>query len=76
VANPSIGSFTGSALSFTKRPGTSGLAYAIQESTDLGENDPWAEVSGAAYINDSTAISFTLPGGLEKIFLRLRVISN
>jgi len=76
VANPSVGSFTGSSLSFTKRPGTSGLTYAIQQSTDLGGADPWTEVSGVSYVNDATTVSFTLPGGLGKIFLRLRVLSN
>ncbi len=48
-------------LGFTKRPGTSGLTYAIQESTDLGVTYPWAEVPpGPSYTNDATTISCTL----------------
>lgn len=30
----------GNALSFTKRSGTSGLTYSIEDSTDLGVADP------------------------------------
>ena len=65
-------------LSFTKRPGTSGLTYAIQESTDLGVTYPWAEVPpGPSYTNDATTISCTLtPGIPAKNFLRLKVTSN
>ena len=77
VANPAVGTFNGNALSFTKRPGTSGLTYAIQDSTDLGATDPWAEVSGASYVNNATTISFTFtPGTPAKYFLRLQVLSN
>ena len=46
VPNATVGTFTGNSLSFTKRAGTSGLTYAIQESTDLGVTDAWAEVTG------------------------------
>lgn len=77
VANASIGSFTGGTLSFTKRAGTIGLTYAIQESTDLGGIDDWDEVSGASYVNDSGTISYTLiPGTPPKNFLRLQVLSD
>ena len=34
VANAAGGTLSGNTLSFTKRPGTSGLTYAIQGSTD------------------------------------------
>jgi hypothetical protein len=71
--NPSVGRFTGLTLSFTKRAATTGLAYAIQESTDLGVADPWKEVSGASYVNDSATVSYTPPGTHPKGFLRLRV---
>jgi hypothetical protein len=75
VPNPTVGSITGLTLSFTKRPGTTGLSYTIQESTDLGILDAWAEVTGGTYINNATttAISYTLPSTNPKHFLRLRV---
>jgi fibronectin-binding autotransporter adhesin len=76
VANAAVGTLTGNTLSFTKREGTSGLTYAIVESTDLGLTDAWAEVTGTppTYINDSTTISYTFtPGTPAKDFLRLEV---
>ena len=77
VANASVGSFTTGTLTFTKRPGTSGLSYAIQDSTDLGVTDSWAEVTGASYVNNAATISFTCtPGTPPKLFLRLQVQSN
>ncbi len=77
VANPFVGTLTSNTLSFTKRPGTNGLTYAIQDSTDLGATDPWATVSGVTYVNTSTTISFTFtPGTSGKFFLRLKVLSN
>ncbi|MGL5017954.1 MAG: beta strand repeat-containing protein, partial [Luteolibacter sp.] len=77
VPNPTIGSFNGALLSFSKRPDASGLTYAIQDSTDLGLADAWAQVTGGSYVNNSTTISYTLtPGTPAKNFLRLQVISN
>jgi autotransporter-associated beta strand protein len=76
VANPSVGSFIGGTLSFAKRPGTSGLIYAIEESDDLGRIDSWAEVAAGSYVNNSAAISYAVPAGQPKIFLRLRVSSE
>jgi autotransporter-associated beta strand protein len=79
VPNSSIGSFNGTTLSYTKRPGTSGLTYAIQDSTDLGLSDPWAAVTGTppTYVNDATTISYALtPGTPSKNFIRLQVVSN
>jgi autotransporter-associated beta strand protein len=79
VPNATIGTFTGTTLSFTKRQGTSGLSYAIEESTDLGINDAWTEVTGVPpdYVNDGSTISYTLsPAAPGNHFLRLRVISN
>ena len=77
VPDSSIGTYSANTLSFTKRAGTSGLTYAIQDSTDLGITDAWAEVSGGSYVNDSTTISFTLtPGTPAKNFLRLQVVTN
>jgi hypothetical protein len=78
VPNPNIGSFDGQTLSFTKRGVTSGLTYAIEESTDLGIGDDWDEVThnppNNPYVNDATTISHTLtPGTPAENFLRLRV---
>ena len=78
VPGAAPGSFNGTTLSFTKRAGTSGLTYAIEESTDLGVTVPWTEVAaGPSYLNDATTISYTLtPGAPAKHFLRLKVASN
>ena len=73
MPDPNVGDFTGNTLAFAKRPGATGLAYAIEASTDLGRTDPWAEVGGASYVNDAETISYGLPGGVPKAFLRLRV---
>ncbi|MEY3898777.1 MAG: hypothetical protein RLZZ214_4299 [Verrucomicrobiota bacterium] len=77
VANPTIGSFSSNVLSFTKSAGTSGLTYAIEESSDLGISDDWTEVSGGSYVNNATTISYTLtPGSPAKNFARLKVTQN
>jgi fibronectin-binding autotransporter adhesin len=74
VPNASVGTYTANTLSFTKRADAYGLTYSIQESTDLGVTDAWAEVpAGPSYTNNATTISYTLPGGPAKDFLRLRV---
>lgn len=56
--------------------GHTGLTYAIEASTDQGATDPWTEVTGSTYVNDPTTISFELPAGPLRMFLRLRVVSN
>jgi hypothetical protein len=77
VANASVGTFISNVLSFSKRAGTSGLTYAIEESTDLGIADDWTEVTGASYVNNATTISYTLtPSAPVENFTRLRVLSN
>jgi fibronectin-binding autotransporter adhesin len=77
LPNANIGTYSANTLSFTKRAGSSGLTYAIQDSTDLGVSDPWSEVIGGSYVNNATTISATLtPGTPAKNFLRLQVISN
>jgi autotransporter-associated beta strand protein len=77
VPNSTVGSFTGTSLSFTKRSGTSGLAYAIQESIDLGIADDWDEVTGVNYTNHSNMISYSFTAGTpEKNFLRLQVTQS
>ena len=76
VSNASIGSFNGTLLSFSKRLDASGLTYAIQDSTDLGIADTWAEV-GSYTENTAITISCTLtPGAPVRNFLRLQVLSN
>jgi autotransporter-associated beta strand protein len=76
--NPFVGTFISNALSFTKRPGTIGLTYAIQDSTDLGVTDLWTEVPPSpAYINNATTIARTLVSGTSpEIFLRLKVTAD
>jgi autotransporter-associated beta strand protein len=70
VSNPSIGSFNGTLLSFTKRQNASGLTYFIEESTDLGN---WNRV-GSYTENTVSTISYTLtPGTPVKNFARLQV---
>ena len=76
VSKANIGSFNGTLLSFSKRLDASGLTYAIQDSTDLGIADNWAEV-GSYTENTASTISYTLtPGAPARKFLRLQVLSN
>jgi autotransporter-associated beta strand protein len=76
VSNPTIGSFNGSLLSFTKRQGASGLTYVIEESTNLSDVNPWNYV-GSYTENTESIISYTLDLGSEaKKFARLRVTQN
>lgn len=75
VPNGSTGSLSGLTFSFTKRPGTSGLTYAIESSTSLGASATWTEVTGGSYINNASVISYVLPTGPARLFMRLRVTS-
>jgi fibronectin type 3 domain-containing protein len=72
VSNTSVGTFTGLTLSFNKRqtPVISGITYTIEQSTDLGVADAWEAVAAT---EDASSISFTLPGGIPKDFMRLQV---
>ena len=75
VNNGSVGTFTGLTLSFAKRQPLAGdITYSIEESTDLGVSDAWAPVTPT--VNDSTTISYILPGGADKDFLRLKVVQD
>ena len=76
MPDASVGGFDGTTLGFTKRSGTSGLTYAIEESTDLDVSDDWTEVTGGTYVNDGDVISYVLPTGSGKNFIRLQVFSN
>ena len=76
VSDGSIGDFTGLTLSFDKRqtPAVTGITYSIEQSTDLGVIDPWQGLTvGDGVVEDSTSISYTLPGTNPKDFLRLKV---
>ncbi|MBL9117010.1 MAG: autotransporter-associated beta strand repeat-containing protein [Verrucomicrobiaceae bacterium] len=73
LPNGSAGTFTGLTLTFTKRSGISGVTYAIEHSSNLGPAAVWTEVTGPSYINNSTTISYTIPSGPVKMFVRLRV---
>jgi len=76
VSNPSIGTLIANTLSFTKREGTIGITYAIQQSIDLGAAFDWAEVENYL-MNDDTTISYTLtPTTPQRNFLRLRVVQD
>ncbi len=71
------GTLDGLTVSFAKRAlavANGDVAYAIEESTDLGATDPWAEVTPT--VNDDTTISYTLPGGPPTDFMRLKVTQN
>jgi len=77
VGNAAVGTINGTTFSFTKRENTTGLTYAIEESSDLGATS-WAEVpAGPSYINNATTISYTLdPNAAVKNFIRLKVSTN
>ncbi len=67
------GTLNGLSVSFAKRAlavENGDVAYAIEESTDLGVADPWTEVAAT---ETDTEISYTLPGGPPKDFMRLKV---
>ena len=71
VANASVGTFAANVLSYAKRADANGLTYSIEESTDLGVADAWAAVTPT--VNNATTISYTLPVGPAKDFIRLKV---
>jgi autotransporter-associated beta strand protein len=71
VPNAAVGTFAANVLSYTKRADANGLTYSIEESTDLGVADAWAAVTPT--VNNATTISYTLPVGPAKDFLRLKV---
>jgi autotransporter-associated beta strand protein len=78
VGNPTIGTFNGTILSFDKRlPLATDITYTIQDSTDLGLSDAWAEVNNTPpniYVNNGTTVSYALtPGTPPRNFIRLQV---
>lgn len=77
VPNGAVGSFVNGILTFNKRAlaiANADVSYAIQESTDLGDIDPWTNVVTQAAGDPATSISYTLPTGQPKEFARLQVI--
>ncbi|GAA5131169.1 hypothetical protein JIN84_06380 [Luteolibacter yonseiensis] len=74
ASDGAAGTFTGGTVSFNKRAEAvtnNDVTYAIQESDDLGITDPWQTVTPTA--NTPGQISYTLPGGSPKKFVRLVV---
>ena len=47
------------------------VTWAIQESDDLGVTDAWQTVTPT--VNDNSTISYALPTGKPKVFVRLLV---
>ena len=66
------GTFTGGLLSFTKRPGTTGITYAIQESDDLGVSDLWTSATPTTDTSAEITLQL-LPADRAKRFARLNV---
>ena len=74
-SNGSPGTLTGNVLSYSKRAeavANGDVSYAIEESDDLGLTDPWTEVT-VYTTKDDTTISYTLPAGKGRTFVRLVV---
>ena len=75
VGNASPGTLNGRTLTFSKRlPLAAGLTYAIEESADLGLMDLWEIVTPTT--DTTTEISYTLPDGPAKDFMRLKVVQG
>lgn len=78
LPNAGPGALAGGTVSFSKRPlavSSGDLTYIIEESSTLGvAPSPWTAVTPLA--NDSSVISYTLPTGQGKVFVRLRVVKN
>jgi hypothetical protein len=69
------GTLAGGIVSFAKRPSAvanGDLIYGIEESGTLGaEPGPWTAVPPA--VNNMTTISYALPGGRARVFVRLKI---
>jgi hypothetical protein len=73
----SVGTLDGNVIKFTKRAEAvknGDVLYLIETSTDLVSGTPWTVVIPTT--TTSSEISYALPLGLPKIFVRLRVISS
>lgn len=68
------GTYSGGAVSFSKGAeavANGDVTWVIQESDDLGVADAWQAVTPT--VNNSSTISYTLPTGKPKVFVRLVV---
>ncbi len=68
------GTYAGGAVSFSKGAeavANGDVTWAIEESDDLGVTDAWQAVTPTA--NNASTISYTLPTGKPKVFVRLVV---
>ncbi|MEO5914500.1 MAG: malectin domain-containing carbohydrate-binding protein [Luteolibacter sp.] len=75
VSSTPAGTYNGNLITFTK--GTEAIAngdvsWTIQKSNDLGISDPWSTVVTQPAADPAATISYTLPSGLPKVFVRLR----
>ena len=71
VTNGSPGTLVGTLLSFAKTAeavANGDVTYAIEESDDLGQTDPWHVVTPTT--DNATTISFQLPPGKPRTFAR------
>lgn len=74
VSSAPAGTYAAGSASFSKGADavTNGdVTWTIQESDDLGVTDPWQAVTPT--VNDSSTISYLLPTGKPKVFVRLVV---
>ncbi len=72
-SDESPGTFSGSVVSFAKRAeavANGDVSYVIETSDDLGIEDPWAPVAAT---DTPGEISYALPPGKPKSFVRLKV---
>ncbi|MEP4077181.1 beta strand repeat-containing protein [Haloferula sp.] len=77
VSNTDIASLVGATISYTKSATATGITYAFELSTDLGDMDPWTEATGGGYVNDATTVSYTFtPGSPVRNFGRLQVTED
>lgn len=73
VPNATVGTFTGNALSFSKRLDATGITYDIESSTLLTA-ESWTTLAKPPVVESASAISFTFtPGTPVKNFARLKV---
>ena len=77
AADGPAGTFDGITASYTKGAdaiANGNVVYSIEESDDLGVTDPWTAVVTQAAPDASQTISYALPTGKEKVFVRLNVV--
>ena len=72
VSDQAANKLVAGVITFNKGAGAAAeVAYAIEESEDLGVNDPWEAVEPD--VNDGNEISYTLPTDKSAHFVRLKV---